>query len=155
MLTITGCGGTKNRVNNNNKESRAEMLKRDLEVRCSTVEEAAYSLYKQNHTNKIIAGVCCREDQREYSVYFSAGDNLLYKYVYDITEGKIITPDNDNYHTEKLDEYAKKCEDYDADGRTKATCTNHKYMLREYQEYVAGITERPTVFKSIDLSKLK
>ena len=155
LFTITGCGKAKIEDGSKKEVDRKEKLKKDLEVRCEQAELVAYNLYKQNHTNEIIDGVCSRYDQKEYIVYFKAGENLVYKYKYSVDDDKIISPDNDNYNTEKLDEYAEKCEDFNANGATKATCTNHKYMLSEYKEYVNGVTERPTVFRKINLSKLK
>ena len=92
---------------------------------------------------------------QEFTVYFSAGENLVYKYTYLVSDEKMKTPDNDNYNTEKRGEYIKKCENDEADGATKATCANHQIMLDEYKEFVSGVESRPTVFKKIDISKLK
>ena len=154
LFLITGCGVQKKNTENT-EVSREEKLKKDLKDKCDKAEIAAYNLYKQNHTNEIIDGVCGRYDFSENIVYFTAGENLVYKYKYNVSEDKITSPDNDNYHTEKMDEYAAKCEGIDVAGSTQATCANHKYMLSEYQEYVAGVTERPNVFRKVDLSRLK
>ena len=155
LFTITGCGSKSKKKTEMSEEERKEALIKDLDSKCDNASKAAYDLYKQNHTNKITNGVCAKESPEEYTVYFSTGEKLVYKYTYIVSDNNIKTPDNDNYNTEKLDEYAEKCEDYFVDGSIAATCTNHKFMLNEYQKFVNGIKDRPTVYKALDISKLK
>ena len=154
LFTVCGCG-SKKKESTKNEETREEKLKNNLNTYCDKAEQAAYDMYKQNHTNKIIDGVCTRYDQSEFIVLFTAGEKLIYKYKYSVADDKITSPDNDNYHTEKMDEYAKKCEAYDADGATQGTCAMHKYLVIDYDNYVKGVTEKPNVYRKADLSKLK
>jgi hypothetical protein len=155
LCTISGCGSKSKKKKELTEEERKEELIKDLDAKCEKAAQTSYNLYKQNHTNKITNGVCAKESPGEYTVYFSAGEELVYKYTYIVSDDNIKTPDNDNYNTEKLDEYAEKCEDYFVDGSIAATCTNHKFMLNEYQKFVNGIKDRPTVYKALDISKLK
>ena len=152
LLFITGCE-LSNKLSTR-KDGKEEVLE-DLNRRCDIAVPEAYKVYKVNHSNSIIDGMCVRESTEEFTIYFKAAEKVLYKYRYSFKESKTTTPDNDNYNTEKYEEYVKMCASYEAEANTKATCANHLIMFDEYDEFEKKMIERPQVYKKIDLSILK
>ncbi len=151
LLGITGCGKKIEKVNTNSSNDDA---KNDLISKCDIVVPEVYHLYQSNHSNPIVEGICLRENSVEYTVFLKAYEKVIYKYTYSFKENKVRTPDNDNYNTEKYEEYEEKCKDYDADGSTKGTCANHLYILSDYEKMLAMTETIPQTYMKIDITKL-
>jgi hypothetical protein len=138
LVIPTGCGNkTEEKSKDSDVTTNDNNEKEETKKKCLPAAKKAYEMYKSNHSYDVKDVVCSYSAVLDsYDVLFKAGDNIIFKYVYDVSKEKITSEDNMKYSTENMEENQKKCDSMSGDSSVTIVCTMQKAVLSEYNTAV-------------------